>query len=171
MPTKKSSKAKPQNPHSLPGEVGCNKENGWCSLHCVCRFFSPSENIVYNGFLLIIINTFLILALGILSLVLFIFFPLLIILIGTLSIAIWYQFGAEIYRQDKEHHIINALFSVLIGLVPLLFLSLVYEVMIFGTGFSAGFSGMLIAMMTTLSMILMPIVVVMGSITDFIFHE
>ncbi|GEM_PF-3754004 len=173
MPTKKSSKTVLQHSRSHSDETPCKKENEWCSFHCLCRFFSPSKNIVYNGCVLIVINTFLIFIFGILSFALFIFFPLILILMETLSVMIWYHFGAEIYKKDKEHHIINALFSVLIGLAPLFFLTLVYGTMNFGTGVSLSFSfaGILIVMVTMLAMILMPIAVVIGSIADFIFHE
>ncbi len=143
-----------------------------CSLHTILCFFTPTENIVYNGFLLMVINILLMFVFGVLSLILFMFFPLLIILFLTFAIGIWYHFGAAIYRVDKHLHLVNALFSVLIGVTPLLFLTVLYQVTPVETnGFSQVLGIYLSLFLSIISTILMPVMVVIGTLTHFMRKE
>lgn len=153
------------------GHIHC-APGSHCSLHTILCFFTPTENIVYNGFLLIVINTLLMFMFGILSLILFIFFPLLIILFLTFSIGIWYHFGAAIYRVDKDLHLVNALFSVLVGVTPLLFLTVLYQISPMEvSGVSQTLGVYLSLLLSIVSTILMPVMVIIGTITHFMRNE
>lgn len=143
-----------------------------CWPHCWASLFAPTENIVYNGFLLIIINTLFVFLFGLFTLIMFVFFPVVMILFALMGLIIWYMFGVHIYRVDKENHIINALFSVLIGVTPFLFIAIIYQVMpIFSVAIQTTLSIYAIIVMSAVSSIIMPVVVIVGSMADFMFER
>lgn len=143
-----------------------------CWLHCLAGFFEPTDNIVYNGFLLVVINSLFMFFLSLLLMAMFIFFPVVMLLFGVVGLVVWYHFGLHIHRVDGANQIMNSLFSVLIGVVPFLFVAIIYQVMpLFGPSPSAVMAIYSVVLMSVLGSIIMPIMVVVGSLSGVMFDD
>jgi hypothetical protein len=143
-----------------------------CWLHCLAGFFAPTDNIVYNGFLLVIINSLFVFFFSVFTLAMFVFFPIVILLFAVIGLVVWYHFGAHIHKVDKGNQVLNALFSVLIGVAPFLFVAITYQVVpLFGPSASALLAIYGVILMSVMASIIMPIMVVIGSLSSVMFEK